>query len=111
MLISLSGFTIAGSAFPEYLFRDSTEGIVINTFTGNNNRYFVVIQYPNNKTEVLANRNSWALGKFNSADLQKTLEVAKQRHLAVRLKVAGLQTPLFELFRNIEGLEVLLDSD
>jgi hypothetical protein len=80
------------------------EGVVVDKYVkryGDSDKFFVVIETGDGKRVVLQNTDTIFAWKFNSADIQASIEVGKK----YRIEAYGWRIPFFSVFQNIVKVE------
>lgn len=92
--------SIFGSLWLNYRNPETVEGVVVDSYIkryGNSDYFHHVIQFDDGHKEVFQNRDAFWLGKFDSADVEQTIEIGQRYIFSVR----GIRWPLISAFRNI----------
>ena len=82
-------------------------GVINNTYIkrySDVDVFHVVIIKDNGEMEIFQNKDSWWWWKFDSADIQQKLELAKNKKC--RVTVTGWRWPFMSWFRNIVKYEI-----
>ena len=88
------------SIFESYVNPETIQGTVVDSYIkryGESDYFHVVVQFDNGSKEIFKNRDALWFGKFNSADVQQTIEIGKRYEFDIR----GTRWPLMSWFRNI----------
>jgi len=102
------GIFLVSGLITDRLVVDDVNGVINNTYIKRYNDvdvFHVVIIKDNGEMEIFQNKDCWLWGKFDSADIQQKLELAKNKKC--RMTVTGWRLPFMSWFRNIVKYEIL----
>jgi hypothetical protein len=83
--------TISGHIEDSYVKRSGSDS----------DKFFIAVRSADGNLEVLEDRDAWAQGKFNSADVQQQIRILRESNANVCFTVNGRRVPFFSYYRNV----------